>query len=83
MIRLVRPLYGRTAVSDFGPLSLKAVRQKMIEVGWCRTNINRQMGRIKHIFKWGTENEPVPPMIYSRIAGRRGIESGSIGGSRI
>jgi hypothetical protein len=42
-IRLLNDLYGNTLATDFGPLALKAVRQKMIEKGWCRTNINKMI----------------------------------------
>ena len=52
-------LYGTTAVEVFGPSSLKAVRQKMIDNGLCRTLINRLINRIRRIFKWGVENELV------------------------
>ena len=43
---------------DFGPLGLKAVRQKMIEKGWCRTHINHQVNRVRRMFRWGV---PAPP----------------------
>ena len=52
-------LYGTTTVDRFGPSSLKAVRQKMIDSGLCRTLINRLINRIRRIFKWGVENELV------------------------
>ncbi len=77
VIRVFRRLYGRTLAAEFGPLALKALRQKMIEIGWCRTNINRQIGRVKHIFKWACENELVPPAKYEGLRYRRRIESRS------
>lgn len=46
VIRPLKQLYGMTPAKDFGPLTLKAVRQKMVEVGWCRTTINAGMSRI-------------------------------------
>jgi integrase len=52
-------LYGTTQVSEFGPLALKAVRQKMIDDNLCRTLINARIKRIRRIFKWGVENELV------------------------
>ena len=52
-------LYGTTTVDVFGPSSLKAVRQKMIDNGLFRTLINRLINRIRRIFKWGVENELV------------------------
>ena len=60
-LSLVRQLYGRTLANDFGPLALKAVRQKMIERGWSRSYINKAIGRVRRCFKWAVENELVSP----------------------
>jgi integrase len=76
VIRPLRKLYGDTVVTDFGPIALKAVRQKMIESGWCRTNINRQINRVKHIFRWGTENEIVPASVYYGLQAVSGLKAG-------
>jgi hypothetical protein len=56
-LRPLHRLYGPTSVTDFGPLKLEAVRNAMIEAGWCRSNINRQIGRIKMVFKWGVSTK--------------------------
>jgi hypothetical protein len=57
-IRPLRRLYDHSNVSDFGPKSLKAVRQDLITDGISRGVTNRRIGRIKRIFKprrpWGT-----------------------------
>ncbi len=42
-LRAVRQLYGHTAAADFGPLALKAVRQKMVEDGLSRGAVNQLM----------------------------------------
>src|ERR671929_213785 len=41
-LRPIQELYGETRARDFGPLALKAVRQAMIQRGWCRSFINKQ-----------------------------------------
>jgi len=33
-------------MTEFGPIQMKAVRQEMVVMGWARTYINRQLGRI-------------------------------------
>jgi hypothetical protein len=44
-MRPLRELYGRTRVSEFGPLALKAVRQRMVDLGWVRTSaLSRRSG---------------------------------------
>ena len=60
---VVKRLYADTAVSDFGPLALKAVRQEMGRLGWARSHVNRQIHRVRRMFRWGVENEMVPPSI--------------------
>jgi hypothetical protein len=32
----------------------------MVEKGWCRRDVNNEVGRIKRMFKWAVENELVP-----------------------
>lgn len=48
-------LYSRTKVTGFGPLALKAILQKWIDRGLCRTHINQRINRIRRIFKWGVD----------------------------
>lgn len=73
-------LYGRCAASEFGPLALKAVRQAMVDHGWCRSHVNRQIARIKQMFKWAAENEligaDVSQALYT-VAGLRRGRSGA------
>lgn len=59
-----RPLidvYGFTAVDSFGPMMLKAVRQRYVDAGWVRDTCNKGVKRIRTIFKWGVENEMLAP----------------------
>jgi hypothetical protein len=39
-LRPLRELYGETAAVEFGPMALRALRQKMIDIGWCRNTGN-------------------------------------------
>ena len=59
-LRPLKELYGETPAVEFGPRSLKAVRQKMIEKGWCRPYVNKQVNRIRHVFKWAVSDELIP-----------------------
>ena len=60
-------LYGFSSVDAFGPLALKAVRTKMIELKWVRKLINKAIGRIRHIFRFGVENEMVHPITLQKL----------------
>jgi integrase len=66
-LRLVRVNYSRSSVAEFGPLALKAVREAMIEADWSRPYVNHQINRIRRAFKWGVENELVPPSVLQAL----------------
>lgn len=66
-IRPLHELYSLTAVKNFGPLSLKAVRQRMVDKGWCRQHINRQVNRLRRVFKWGVENEVISASVLHAL----------------
>jgi len=60
-------LFGFTPVDAFGPLMLKSVREKMVATGWCRSVINKNVGRLRSIFRWGVENEMVSAVTLQRL----------------
>lgn len=81
--RPLKELYGLTLVKDFGPLALKAVRQRMIEtvnpvtgLAWCRRSINLHTYRIRAMFRWGVEQELVPASVYHGLQAVRGLQTG-------
>jgi integrase len=74
--RLVRELYGHTPATEFGPLALKALRQKMIEAGWNRKLINQRVGRVRRVFRWAAENELIPVAVYQALATVAGLQAG-------
>lgn len=72
-------LFGKTPVAEFGPLRLKAVRDAMIEHGWCRRHVNKQVGRLRQFFKWATENELAPAAVYHALQAVAGLKYGRTG----
>jgi integrase len=64
--------------AEFGPKRLKAVRQKMLDMGWCRTHTNHQVNRVKRMFKWAVGEELVPPDLYYGLQAIPGIRKGTI-----
>lgn len=61
-------LYGTLPAGEFGPLALKAVRQKMVDSGKkCRRYINMSIGRIRRCFRWGVENELIEPSVLQKL----------------
>ena len=75
-LRVLKDAYGLTSVSQFGPLALKVVRQRMVESKLCRRVVNKQIAGVKGCFKWGTENELVPPSVFHGLQSVAGLKAG-------
>lgn len=75
-LRPLKALYGRTAASEFGPLALKAVREQFIKAGQSRPVVNKNVNRIRRVFKWATENELVPPSVFHGLQAVAGLQKG-------
>jgi integrase len=73
-LRFVKELYSDTPAAQFGPLALKAVRQKMIEAGWCRNTINSAIGRVRRMFRWAASEEKLPVTAYQALATVQGLQ---------
>jgi hypothetical protein len=71
--RHVRELYRHTPAAEFGPLALKAVRERFITQGWCRRSVNQQVERVRRIFKWAASEELVPAAVYHALATVAGL----------
>lgn len=71
-LRPLRALYSDLPVKEFGPLQLKAVRQKMIETGLSRPVINSRIFKILRVFKWGVAEGLLPADIHNAL---RTVES--------
>lgn len=72
-------LYGSTLAQDFRPVSLKAVRQQMIDAGLSRGTINARVNRIRRIFKWGVENDHVAPSVFHALKAVEPLRRGRSG----
>jgi integrase len=75
-MRPLKALYGTTPAKAFGPAALKTVRQSMVDAGICRTSLNKHVGRIRQMFRWGVEHELVPPSLYHGLQAVRGLKQG-------
>ena len=75
-LRPVHELYGPTPAGAFGPKSLAAVRQTMIDKGLCRTLVNKRIDRVKRAFKWAVAEELVPVGVYQALRTLAGLQKG-------
>ena len=48
----------------------------MVEMGWCRTNINKQVNRIRHVFKWAASEELIDAGVYHALQTLDGLKRG-------
>jgi integrase len=72
----VIPLYGKTPAIEFGPLALQVIQQRMIESGYCRIFINKQIGRIKRAFKWAVSQELISGESLPALQAVSGLRKG-------
>ena len=78
-LRFLRRHYGRTPVSEFGPLKLKTVRDAMVRSELSRRVVNKYVQRIRRMFRWGVENELVPVEVYQALMTVAGLRKGRTG----
>lgn len=75
-MRPLRKLYSREAAKKFGPLALRTVREEMIKGNLARGTINRNIDRIRRMFRWATQHEMVPPSVYQALQCVDGLKRG-------
>ena len=75
-IRAIRELYGDIAACEFGPMKLKAARQKWISNGLSRSGCNRWVGVVKRVFKWAASEELVPISVHQSLTTVTGLQRG-------
>jgi integrase len=78
-LRYLRELYGRQPALEFGPLALKALREKMVEDDLSRRYINDHVEKIKRMFKWAVGEQLLPPAAYQALTAVEGLRRGRSG----
>lgn len=75
-LRPLRELYGRMPAREFGPLQLKAVREKYLALGHSRKHINASVQRIGRVFRWAVGEGLIPPDVPAALAMVPGLRRG-------
>lgn len=90
-LRPLKRLYGEHVATDFGPLALKTLLGEMIKpqkvkdpktgkvttrAGWSRNYANRQLSRLKSVFKWAVGAELIPATVYHALMAVPGLRRG-------
>jgi len=66
-VKPLNEMFESELITNFGPLKLKLVRDRMVGSGLCRNQVNSRINRIRRVFKWGVENELVEPSILQAL----------------
>jgi integrase len=75
-LRWLRQLYGHTPAANFDSLALEAVREQMIKTGLCRNRINKDIARIRRMFKWAASKKIVAASVYVDLQTIEGLRAG-------
>ena len=75
-LRPLKALYGATLAANFDALALETVRGKMIEEGHCRNRVNKDVARIKRLFKWAGAKKLVLSSVYHDLQTMEGLRAG-------
>lgn len=75
-IKALRESYASLPAREFSPLKLKAVRQRFIDGGLCRGGCNRFTGIVSRIFRYGVENELIPPDVAHGLEAVKALAKG-------
>jgi integrase len=74
---IVKQLWGRTPARNFGPKSLKSVREAMLARKWSRGYVNHQVSRVRRVFRWAVEEELLPGEVWHALRAVRAIRRGT------
>lgn len=90
-MRILAELFGDTPTDEFGPIRLRAVRNAMVAgdphaIGrdgepkprkpWSRSFVNKQVKRLRHLFKWGVSWELVPGSVATALSTVESLAAG-------
>jgi integrase len=75
-LRPLREMYGHSPATQFGPLGLKVIRQRFIEAGLCRREVNRRVQKIRQAFRWAASEELVPASVFHGLQTVEGLRKG-------
>ena len=70
---------GRTRAREFGPRLLKAVRDRMIRARLCRSTINKNISRVRRMFRWAVAEELIQANVLVALQAVQGLQAGRCG----
>ncbi|WP_428306722.1 tyrosine-type recombinase/integrase [Lacipirellula sp.] len=76
-LRILRRHHATSFAADFGPVALDSLRDAMVtELDWSRSYINKQVNRIRGMFKWAAAKEIVDSKCSIALKELPGLKKG-------
>jgi integrase len=75
-LRSLKRLYGHTPAADFDSLALEALREEMIREGHCRNRVNKDISRVRRLFRWAAAKKLVPLCVHESLGTVEGLRAG-------
>lgn len=90
-MKILGHLFGETPAADFGPIRLRAVRNAMVagdpnvvtpddkpkpRKPWSRSFVNKQVKRLKYLFRWGVSWELAPASVADALSTVKSLTAG-------
>lgn len=69
---ICEPVTRRVKVT--APDGTVALERKVVRVGLARRTINKQVGRVKRVFRWAVAEELLPPEVYAALREAPGLK---------
>jgi len=78
-IKALRESYANLPAREFSPLKLKTVRQRFVDDGLTRVNVNRYTRIVTRIFRWAGENELIDGGVVHSLETVKALAKGRCG----
>ena len=75
-LRALNTIAADDPVEQFGPARLREVRDEMIRRGWSRPTINRNISKVRTVFKWAAGRELLDIAVYQRLTAVEPLRKG-------
>ncbi|HUQ72558.1 MAG TPA: tyrosine-type recombinase/integrase [Planctomycetaceae bacterium] len=78
VLKLLRITFGETPAGEFGPLKARVIRDAMVAKGWSRKFTNKQMVRLRQVFKLAVSYELIPASVLEALRSLPALRPGDI-----
>lgn len=65
-LKFLAPILA-TLACEFGPMALEETRERMVAAGRSRPTINRDVHRVRRMFKWASSRELLDVAVYQKL----------------